>query len=203
MVLLSIRLVVFFLCPTVKEDIYNHRHHSFTLTMFVAGFIFCYCCRPLLPLTYRNISHAAGTWHSGPSFRPGRRPSCLAPRRLRLQRTPPCRSSPGNVCWHRSWSTAFSCGTKESFGRGKHIPSTTDSAHSFKDSCIYCQMNSTFSQKWFQGGQEQKGSRKRKLQMFLLVSDDTLGINIHQRICYCVTKEPFVPWTHLINNPSV
>lgn len=118
MVLLSIWLGFFFMPH--KEDRYNHSHHSFTLTMFVAGFIFCYCCRPLLPLTYRNISHAAGTWHSGPSFRPGRRPSCLAPRRLRLQRTPPCRSSPGNVCWHRSWSTAFSCGTKESFGRGKH-----------------------------------------------------------------------------------
>lgn len=165
------------------------------------------------PLTYHNISRVAGTWHSDPSFRPGHRPSCLAPHRLRLQRTPPCRSSPGSVCWHRSWSTAFSSGTKESCGRGntrKHsqlssgatlyMSHARNKKHSFKYNCIYCQVISHLSKK---GPQEQKGSCKRKLQMFLLVSDDTLNTNIHQWVCYCVTKELFVPWTHLINNPSV
>lgn len=78
----------------------------------------CKSCRVML--TYHNICHAAGTWHSGPSFLQGHLPSYLALHRLRLQRRLPSQWYPGSVCWHQSWNTASSLWTKKSWEGKTH-----------------------------------------------------------------------------------
>lgn len=71
-------------------------------------------------LTYHNICHEAGTWHSGPSFQLGHLPSYLALHRLRLQRRLLSQWYRESVCWDQSWNTASSLWTKKSWEGKTH-----------------------------------------------------------------------------------